>query len=67
MYDRIQTSDNKPQKYGSQVRLNPNTNKYELYPLLDETKVDQWRKEVGLGPLADYVSHWDIKFEPGQK
>jgi hypothetical protein len=64
MYDRIQISDNKPQKYGSQVRFNAEINMYELYPLLDETKVDQWRKEVGLGPLANYVSRWGISFEP---
>jgi hypothetical protein len=63
MYDRIQTRDNKPQMYGSQVRFNSETNMYELYPLLDETKVDQWRKEVGLGPLASYVARWGIKFE----
>lgn len=67
MYDRIQISDNKPQKYGSQVRFNAEKNMYELYPLVDETKVDQWRKEVGLGPLANYVLQWDIKFEPKEK
>lgn len=67
MYDRIQTSDNKPQKYGSQVRYNAQTNTYELFPLLDETKVDEWRKEVGLGSLAEYVANWNIKFEPKKK
>lgn len=67
MYDRIQTSDNKPQKYGSQVRFNPQTNTYELFPLLDETKVDEWRQEVGLGSLAEYVSNWGIVFSPKKK
>jgi hypothetical protein len=67
MYDRIQTSDNKPQKYGSQVTFNDKTNKYELFPLLDETKVDEWRKEIGMQPLAEYVSRWEIKFEPKKK
>jgi hypothetical protein len=67
MYDRIQTSENKPQKYGSQVRFNEEMNKYELYPLLDETKVDIWRNEVGLGPLANYLAQWDIKFQPKSK
>lgn len=63
MYDRIQIGDNKPQKYGSQVRFNAEKNMYELHPLLDESKVDEWRKEVGLGPLAKYVSRWGIQFE----
>jgi hypothetical protein len=67
MYDRIQVSENKPQKYGSQVKYDDKTKKYELFPLLDETKVDAWRNEIGMEPLADYVSHWDIKFEPKPK
>ena len=66
MYDRIQTSEDKPQKYGSQVKYNFETKKYELFPLLDATKVDEWRKEVGLGKLADYVKSWDIIFEPSK-
>lgn len=67
MYDRIQVSENKPQRYGSQVHLNSNTNKDELYPLEDENKVDEWRKEIGMQPLADYLMHWNIKWEPKVK
>ena len=67
MYDRVQTSDNLPQKYGSQVRYNNNIKKYELLPLLDETMVDQWRKEIGIQPLAEYLANWEIKFEPKKK
>ena len=67
MYDRIQTSDNLPQKYGSQVKYNTTTKKYELLPLLDETKVDEWRKEIGMQPLATYLANWDIKYEVKKK
>ncbi len=67
MYDKIQTNDNKPQKYGSQVSFNNETKKYELFPLLDETKVDEWRKEIGMQPLAEYVSRWEIVFEAKTK
>jgi hypothetical protein len=67
MYDRIQISDNKPQKYGSQINFNNVTKTYELCPLLDETRVDEWRKEVGLGPLSEYVANWNFKFEPKKK
>ena len=54
LYDRIQTTENKPQKYGTQSRYNENTNNLELFPLEDETKVNEWRNEVGLEPLAGY-------------
>lgn len=67
MYDRIQTSENKPQKYGSQVKYNTKTKKYELFPLMDENKVDDWRKEIGMQPLAQYVANWGITFEPKKK
>jgi tetratricopeptide (TPR) repeat protein len=67
MFDRIQTSQRKPQKFGSQVHFDKIKNKYELFPLLDETKVDEWRSEVGLSPLADYVSNWGITFTPKKK
>lgn len=67
MYDRIQVSEKKPQRYGSQVNLNPQTNKHELFPLEDESKVDEWRKEIGMQPLANYLMNWDIKWEPKVK
>ena len=64
MYDRIQVSENKPQKYGSQIHFNEKTQTNELYPLENETKVEEWRKELGMESLADYVSMWGLKFEP---
>ncbi|GAA4450420.1 DUF6624 domain-containing protein [Rurimicrobium arvi] len=62
MYDRIQVSENKPQRYGSQVNYNSKTQQYELFPLEDDKKVDAWRKEAGMIPLADYLAHWDIQW-----
>lgn len=67
MYDRIQVNENKPQKYGSQVRFDEKKNSYELFPLVDESKVDEWRKEIGMSSLAEYVAHWNIKFNPALK
>lgn len=67
MYDRIQVDEGKPQRYGSQVRLNSQTGKNELFPLEDEAKVDEWRSEAGLGPLKDYARQWGIIFEPKQQ
>jgi len=67
MYDRIQVNENKPQKYGSQIKYNNDTKSFELFPLEDESKVDEWRKEVGLGNLAGYVARWGITFKPKNK
>ena len=32
-------------------------------PLVDPENVDKRRAEVGLGPLADYVGHWDLVWD----
>ncbi|MBR1883053.1 MAG: tetratricopeptide repeat protein [Muribaculaceae bacterium] len=49
MDDRIAMFEGRPQKYGSQIVDG------KLYPLLDPNKVDSWRQEVGMQPLADYL------------
>lgn len=67
IYDRCLYNDNLPQKYGTHTRFNEQTKSEELYPLEDETKVDEWRKELGLEPLADYLARINIKYLPKQK
>ena len=67
IYDRCLFNENKPQKYGTHTRFNEQTKSEELYPLEDETKVDEWRKELGLEPLAEYLARLNIKFQPEQK
>lgn len=67
IYDRCLFNDNKPQKYGTHTKFNEQTKSEELYPLEDETKVDEWRKELGLEPLADYLAKLNIKYTPKQK
>ena len=55
MFDRMRMNQNKPQRYGTHHYLDPaagNTN--ELYPLEDESRVDEWRKEIRLQPLQQY-------------
>lgn len=63
MYDRTELAQGRPQRYGSQLNFNPMTNQYELSNLEDPAKVDLWRAEVGLGPLADYLANWGLKWE----
>jgi hypothetical protein len=67
MYDRILMSENKPQRYGSQVKYDNVTGKYTLYQLEDEQKVDVWRKELGMESLSDYLAYFDMKYEPKRK
>jgi hypothetical protein len=63
IYDRSLWFEKKPQKYGTHTMYNETTNSEELYPLMDETKVDEWRKELGLEPLAEYLKKsFDIDY-----
>lgn len=49
MEDRINMFQGKPQKYGSQIRDG------RVWMLLDESKVDQWRAQVDMEPLGEYL------------
>ena len=65
MFDRMRMNQNLPQKYGTHFILdNRTTGKNILYPLEDETKVDEWRKEIGLEPLDDYLRKMNIQNLP---
>ena len=54
MEDRINMFEGKPQRYGSQIEEDEFGNP-RLYKLLDESKVDEWRSEMGMEPLKDYL------------
>ena len=64
IFDRCRFNQNKPQRYGTHTRYNEQTKSEELYPLEDEAKVDEWRKELGLPPLSDYLRQFNIIFPP---
>jgi len=62
MFDRMRMNQDKPQRYGTHTYLDPSKGRTdELYPLEDESRVDEWRKEIGLEPLKDYLSRPGIK------
>lgn len=48
LYDRIAVAENRPQRYGTQYRDN------KPAPIEDEAHVDERRKAVGLGTMAEY-------------
>ena len=47
--DRIDVREGRPQRYGTQIDAKGN-----LAPLLDASRVNQWRQEVGLPPIEQY-------------
>jgi hypothetical protein len=51
--------EGKPQRYGSQIEEDERGNP-RLYQLLDESKVDEWRSEMGMEPLKDYLRKMKI-------
>jgi hypothetical protein len=64
--DRVALRHGQKQIYGSQIRQDPETKEYYVMPLEDPDHVDKRRAEVGLPPLAEYVSHWHIKWDVEQ-
>lgn len=54
MEDRCNMWRNRPQKYGTQLILNENGERVP-YALLDPEKVDEWRAEMDLPPLQEYI------------
>lgn len=51
LYDRLQVTKGKPQRYGTQYRQTK-TGEYERFPLEDPTQVNVWRTEIGLNPIS---------------
>jgi len=61
--DRINMYKNEKQTYGSQLIFNNTKKILELYPVEDETNVDQRRAEVGLEPLREYLTNMGVPFD----
>lgn len=59
--DRVALGLGKKQIYGSQISRH-NNGEHFVMDLEDPDNVNKRRKEVGLQPLEDYVSHWNIKW-----
>lgn len=64
MYDRVQMGNNRPQLYGSQAWLNPETQQMEMYPIEDEANVNQRRAAMGMGPIEQYAAMLGVKYTP---
>jgi hypothetical protein len=65
--DRILMREGKKQVYGSQLRKNEKTGKYELWPVEDEENLDKRRASVGLEPIAEYLKRFGVTYIPPKK
>jgi hypothetical protein len=65
--DRILMREGKKQIYGSQLRRNEKTGKYELWPIEDEENLDKRRASVGLEPIAEYLKRFGVTYIPPKK
>ncbi len=66
LIDRVNLREGNPQIYGSQVYRNDDGS-YYVKDLKDPEYVNQRRKEVGLGPLEDYMKRWGVEWTVEQK
>ena len=61
--DRVGLGKGELQVYGSQIGTDQETGKMYVLPLLDPDKVNERRAEVGLGPIEEYISNWDLEWD----
>jgi outer membrane protein OmpA-like peptidoglycan-associated protein len=63
MYDRVEVARTGAQLYGSQVYYDQKKNQWALEPITDEENLDKRRTEMGLVPMEEYVTNWNIKYK----
>ena len=61
--DRVALRQGKRQIYGSQIGIDQETGEYYVSPLIEPEKVNERRKEVGLGTIEDYIKNWDMTWD----
>lgn len=61
--DRVALRQGKKQIYGSQMAFDQETGEYYVSPLEDPDNVNERRAKVGLGPIEDYISNWDLTWD----
>ena len=55
LIDRVNVNTNKPQIYGTQMKLNHDQTSYEPKPVIDPENLNKRRAEVGLGTIEEYI------------
>jgi hypothetical protein len=60
--DRIRMRKGQKQLYGTQVSRNPQTGKWEIWPIEKEKDVNKRRAELYLQPLENYAKSYGIEY-----
>lgn len=60
--DRTALGSRELQIYGSQIGIDNSTGEYYVLPLLEPEKVNERRKEVGLGSIESYLELFDLEW-----
>jgi len=63
LVDRVNTRNDRPQIYGSQVSSDPETGESFFFEIAEPYKVDSIRGTVGLGPLSDYAKFFEFEWD----
>lgn len=63
MEDRVLLGQGKMQLYGSQIGTNHSTGETYLYALKDPETVNERRLKMGLGPIEEYISNFDLTWD----
>lgn len=63
LVDRVNTRNDRPQIYGSQVSSDPETGESFFFKIAEPYKVDSIRATVGLGPLSDYAKFFEFEWD----
>ena len=61
--DRVSLRKGGKQIYGSQIGRDQETGEYFVSPLVDPENVNKRRATVGLGPIEDYISNWNMTWD----
>lgn len=61
--DRVALREGKRQIYGSQIGYDEDRKTYYVLPLEDPDNVNARRREVGLGPIEEYISNWGLTWD----
>lgn len=61
--DRIRLGRGELQIYGSQIGTDRETGQLYVLPLEDPEQVNERRLKVGLGPIENYISNWDLEWD----
>lgn len=59
LLDKIKVAQKEPQIFGSQVYYSEKDSIFKLYPISRKNKVNERRKEYGLGKIEDYIKSFN--------